>query len=53
MPDKQQIAEQTSLLFALGCHLDLPEDLVEDLMRLVDMGYVFFHGQCKYYLFCF
>ena len=50
-PDEQQIAEQTSLLFALECHLDLPEDLVEELMSLVDMGYVFFHGQCKYYLY--
>jgi len=51
-PDKQQIVEQTSLLFALGHHSDLPEDLVEDLMSLADMGWVFFHGPCKYYLYC-
>jgi len=47
-PDKQQTAEQISLLFAFGRHSSLPGNLLEDLMRLADMGYVFFPRQCKF-----
>ena len=42
-PDEQKIIEQSSLLFALGRHSRLPENLLGDLMKLVDMGYIFFH----------